>query len=209
MIDSPYRAKPGQKHNLAKVSTNDTGKFEAKEDAADATQKNLKRLSKLQELLYAEGKHAVLIVLQAMDTGGKDGAIEHVFSSVNPQGCDVTSFKVPTPLESRHDFLWRIHQAVPPKGMIGMRPAAQSLTMPTTSCADCTKTTASGGWHATQVSWLACWARTISAVDRRDPKRAPRSAMTCAKTSGSGRIAGDVRHGLVISFIASSRALSL
>ena len=120
MIDSPYRAKPGQKHNLAKVSTNDTGKFEAKEDAADATQKNLKRLSKLQELLYAEGKHAVLIVLQAMDTGGKDGAIEHVFSSVNPQGCDVTSFKVPTPLESRHDFLWRIHQAVPPKGMIGI-----------------------------------------------------------------------------------------
>jgi PPK2 family polyphosphate:nucleotide phosphotransferase len=120
MIDSPYRAKPGQKHNLSKISTDDTGDFEAKEDAADATAKNLKRLSKLQELLYAESKHAVLIVLQAMDTGGKDGAIEHVFSGVNPQGCDVTSFKVPTPLEARHDFLWRIHQAVPPKGMIGI-----------------------------------------------------------------------------------------
>jgi PPK2 family polyphosphate:nucleotide phosphotransferase len=120
MIDSPYRAKPGQKHNLAKVSTDDTGKFEAKEDAADATAKNLKQLSKLQELLYAQGKHAVLIVLQAMDTGGKDGAINHVFSGVNPQGCDVTSFKEPTPLELRHDFLWRIHQAVPPKGMIGI-----------------------------------------------------------------------------------------
>ncbi len=59
MIDSPYRVKPGQKHNLAKVSTDDTGKFEAKEDAAHSTEKNLKRLAKLQELLYAEGKHAI------------------------------------------------------------------------------------------------------------------------------------------------------
>jgi PPK2 family polyphosphate:nucleotide phosphotransferase len=120
MIDSPYRARPGQKHNLSKVSTDSTGDFADKQDAAAITDKNLKRLAKLQELLYAEGKHAVLIVVQAMDTGGKDGAIEHVFSSVNPQGCTVTSFKQPTHLELRHDFLWRIHQAVPPKGMIGI-----------------------------------------------------------------------------------------
>jgi PPK2 family polyphosphate:nucleotide phosphotransferase len=118
MIDSPHRAKPGQKHNLSKISTSDTGEFAGKEDAARATEKNLKKMAKLQELLYAEGKHAVLIVLQAMDTGGKDGAIEHVFSSVNPQGCNVTSFKQPTHLELRHDFLWRIHQAAPAKGMI-------------------------------------------------------------------------------------------
>jgi PPK2 family polyphosphate:nucleotide phosphotransferase len=118
MIDSPYRAKPGQKHNLSKVSTSSTGKFADKEDAVESTEKNLKKMTKLQELLYAEGKHAVLIVMQAMDTGGKDGAIEHVFSSVNPQGCNVTSFKQPTHLELRHDFLWRIHQAAPPKGMI-------------------------------------------------------------------------------------------
>jgi PPK2 family polyphosphate:nucleotide phosphotransferase len=118
VIDSPYRVKPGQKHNLSKVSTSDTGKFKDKEDAARPTEHNLKRLSKLQELLYAQNKHAVLIVLQAMDTGGKDGAISHVFSSVNPQGCTVTSFKQPTHLEARHDFLWRIHQAAPPKGMI-------------------------------------------------------------------------------------------
>jgi PPK2 family polyphosphate:nucleotide phosphotransferase len=120
MIDSPYRAKPGQQHNLSKVSTSSTGKFADKEDAAAETAKNLKRMSKLQELLYAEGKHAVLIVVQAMDTGGKDGAIEHVFASVNPQGCTVTSFKAPTHLELRHDFLWRIHDAAPPKGMIGI-----------------------------------------------------------------------------------------
>jgi PPK2 family polyphosphate:nucleotide phosphotransferase len=120
MIDSPYRAKPGRKHNLSKVDTASTGKFADKEDAAAETSKNLKRMAKLQELLYAEGKHAVLIVVQAMDTGGKDGAIEHVFASVNPQGCTVTSFKAPTHLELRHDFLWRIHQATPPKGMIGI-----------------------------------------------------------------------------------------
>jgi PPK2 family polyphosphate:nucleotide phosphotransferase len=120
MIDSPYRAKPGQKHNLSKVSTSATGDFADKDDATGDTERNLKKMAKLQELLYAEGKHAVLIVLQAMDTGGKDGAIEHVFSSVNPQGCSVTSFKQPTHLELRHDFLWRIHQAAPPKGTIGI-----------------------------------------------------------------------------------------
>jgi PPK2 family polyphosphate:nucleotide phosphotransferase len=118
MIDSPYRAKPGKRRNLAEISTSSTGKFKDKEDAAKSMEHNLKRLARLQELLYAQSKHAVLIVLQAMDTGGKDGAIEHVFSSVNPQGCTVTSFKQPTPLEHRHDFLWRIHQAAPPRGMI-------------------------------------------------------------------------------------------
>ena len=65
-------------------------------------------------------RHALLVVFQAMDAGGKDGAIEHVFSGVNPQGCTVTSFKVPSTLESKHDFLWRIHKACPPKGMIGI-----------------------------------------------------------------------------------------
>ena len=118
MNDSPYRVKPGKRHNLSEISTSDTGKFKDKEDCAESTEHNLKRLAKLQELMYAQGKHAMLIVLQAMDTGGKDGAIEHVFSSVNPQGCTVTSFKQPTHLELRHDFLWRIHQAAPPKGMI-------------------------------------------------------------------------------------------
>ena len=74
----------------------------------------------LQELLAAEGKHAVLVVLQGMDTAGKDGTIRHIFTGVNPQGCDVTPFKVPTPLEARHDFLWRAHNAVPAHGKIGI-----------------------------------------------------------------------------------------
>jgi PPK2 family polyphosphate:nucleotide phosphotransferase len=74
------------------------------------------RLGELQELLFAEGKHKILVVLQAMDTGGKDGTIRRVFSGVNPQGVHVASFKVPTPEELAHDYLWRVHKVVPGKG---------------------------------------------------------------------------------------------
>lgn len=120
MLDTPYLVEPDQKLHLKKYETDSTGPFKDKEDAAGKTAENLKKLDELQELLYAEAKHAILIVFQAMDAGGKDGAIEHVFSGVNPQGCQVTSFKVPSSLEIRHDYLWRIHQHVPPKGMIGI-----------------------------------------------------------------------------------------
>jgi PPK2 family polyphosphate:nucleotide phosphotransferase len=78
------------------------------------------KLEHLQDVLYAEHKRSLLIVLQAMDAGGKDGTVKHVMSGVNPQGCDVTSFKQPTIKELDHDYLWRIHQAAPAKGMIGI-----------------------------------------------------------------------------------------
>jgi PPK2 family polyphosphate:nucleotide phosphotransferase len=78
------------------------------------------RISDLQKVLYADGRFALLIVLQGRDASGKDGTIGHVFSAVNPQGCQVTSFKAPAELERRHDFLWRVHQNVPPRGMIGI-----------------------------------------------------------------------------------------
>jgi len=119
-IDSPYVVAPGRKFKLKDRATDDSGGFDGKSAAAEPTRKSLEQLDKLQELLYAEAKRALLVVFQAMDTGGKDGAIEHVFSSVDPQGCQVSSFKVPTPLERSHDFLWRVHTAVPPKGMIGI-----------------------------------------------------------------------------------------
>lgn len=79
-----------------------------------------KRLAELQDKLFAQSKKALLVVFQAMDAGGKDGAIKKVFDSVNPQGVRAASFKVPTPVELAHDFLWRIHQVVPPKGYIGI-----------------------------------------------------------------------------------------
>lgn len=120
MVPSPYLVAPGKKFKLADCPTDDTGQFKDKADARRSTKENLKKLDKLQEVLYAQGKHALLVVFQAMDGGGKDGAISHVFAGVNPQGCTVASFKVPTPLEAAHDFLWRIHAAAPARGMIGI-----------------------------------------------------------------------------------------
>ena len=105
---------------LADRDPDDTRGFDSKKAARRELQKNVERLAELQYLLYAEGKHALLIVLQAMDAGGKDGTIRHVMSGVNPQGCRVTSFKVPTPEELAHDFLWRAHKAVPKRGEIGI-----------------------------------------------------------------------------------------
>lgn len=83
-------------------------------------QGNIQELSKQQQLLYASRKHAILIVFQGMDTAGKDGAVQHVMSGVNPQGCEVFSFKVPTPEELDHDFLWRTNQRLPARGRIGI-----------------------------------------------------------------------------------------
>lgn len=120
MIDSPYLVRPGKKFKLSDFSTDDTDDFKDKSAARQVKKENLKKLSKLQDLLYAQSKHAVLIVLQAMDSGGKDGTIKHVFSGVNPQGCTVTSFKEPSHVELAHDYLWRIHAATPTRGTIGI-----------------------------------------------------------------------------------------
>ena len=120
MIKSDYLAEPGKKFRIEDWPTKENGKFKDKDDAAPAVAKLREKLIDLQELLYAESKHALLIISQAMDAGGKDGAIEHVFGGVNPQGCSVTSFKAPSTLERSHDFLWRHHLAMPPRGMIGI-----------------------------------------------------------------------------------------
>jgi len=120
MIDSPYLIEPGKGVRLDKFPTDDTGDFADKAEARDETEKLLNKLTDLQEVLYAGAEQAVLIVLQAMDAGGKDGTIRSIFSGVNPQGCSVTSFKAPSKNESAHDFLWRIHAGCPARGMIGI-----------------------------------------------------------------------------------------
>ena len=119
-IKSPYLVKPGAKIRLEDHPTDDMGSFKKEKDALAELEKHRSKLGELQEILFADGKHALLIVLQAMDTGGKDGTIRHIFSGVNPQGVTVTSFKVPTPLEAAHDYLWRVHAAVPRLGTIGI-----------------------------------------------------------------------------------------
>jgi PPK2 family polyphosphate:nucleotide phosphotransferase len=119
-IKSPYLVKPHAHVRLAEWPTSDTDGYKSEESAAPVLVKHRAQLADLQEVFYASEKKALLIVLQGMDTAGKDGTIRHIFSGINPQGCDVASFKVPTPLEARHDFLWRAHAAVPPRGMIGI-----------------------------------------------------------------------------------------
>jgi PPK2 family polyphosphate:nucleotide phosphotransferase len=112
--------KPGEKVKLAKWDPEDTLGWEKDHKTKVELEKSLVKLDKLQYLLYAEHKYALLIVLQGIDAAGKDGTIRHVMAGVNPQGCTVTPFKTPTPEEAAHDFLWRIHKAVPEHGDIGI-----------------------------------------------------------------------------------------
>jgi PPK2 family polyphosphate:nucleotide phosphotransferase len=116
-----YRVKPGHKIELKDYDPDDKSKFSGgKQDAEPRLAELVLKLDELQELLYAEHKHKILIVLQALDTGGKDGTIRAVFDGINPQGVHVASFKAPTPEEQDHDFLWRVHSQVPGKGEIGI-----------------------------------------------------------------------------------------
>jgi len=116
-----YRVKPGTKIKLADFDASDKSEFSGDKKEALAEVKALTdAMDELQEKLFAESTRAVLFVLQAMDTGGKDGTIRRVFGHLNPQGCHVASFKAPTSLELAHDYLWRISAALPRKGEIGI-----------------------------------------------------------------------------------------
>jgi PPK2 family polyphosphate:nucleotide phosphotransferase len=115
-----HRVKPGQRVSLQDKDAERCGGYSDKEAAAARTEHLRQRLDVLQARLYAEGRRAVLVVLQGIDTSGKDGTIRHVMSGVNPQGTLVASFKTPTALEKSHDFLWRAHAACPPLGYLGV-----------------------------------------------------------------------------------------
>ncbi|GIW25627.1 AMP/ADP-polyphosphate phosphotransferase [Meiothermus sp.] len=112
----PYRIEPNGSFRLEHFDPDDTSAIGGKQEALAALEALNKRLEELQELLFAEGKHKVLVVLQAMDAGGKDGTIRVVFDGVNPSGVRVASFGVPTEHELARDYLWRVHQQVPRKG---------------------------------------------------------------------------------------------
>lgn len=114
-----YRIDPGTNVNLADWDPNEKSEYPISKKEGKKLLPDLNSdLEALQELLYAENKHQILIVLQAMDTGGKDGTIRHVFEGVNPSGVRVASFKVPTQEELSHDYLWRVHKQTPRKGEI-------------------------------------------------------------------------------------------
>src|SRR5438132_10317041 len=111
---------PEKKLKLAKNDPADTFGHDDDHKSKARLDKTIKRLGDLQELFYAVRERALLIILQGMDAAGKDGTIRHVMSGVSPQGCSVKSFKVPNSQELAHDFLWRIHKAIPERGMIGI-----------------------------------------------------------------------------------------
>jgi PPK2 family polyphosphate:nucleotide phosphotransferase len=115
-----FRITEGTRVDLKDHPTDYRDKFTDKEQAAGDLAENIEQLAELQDTLYAQNIHALLLVFQAMDAAGKDSAIKHVMSGVNPQGCQVTSFKAPSAEELDHDYLWRCHRALPERGRIGI-----------------------------------------------------------------------------------------
>ncbi len=119
-LAEPYSVSDGGKFRLKDYDTSDTGDLKNKEQSQKIIDNRAGLLSNLQEKLYAQDRWAVLLIFQAMDAAGKDGAIKHVMSGINPQGCDVHSFKTPSNEELNHDYLWRAHKCVPERGKIGI-----------------------------------------------------------------------------------------
>jgi PPK2 family polyphosphate:nucleotide phosphotransferase len=119
-LAEPYRVSKGEKFRLKDYGTDDTGEVKNKEQSQRVIDNRAGLLTNLQEKLYAQDRWALLLIIQAMDAAGKDGVIKHVMSGVNPQGCDVHSFKTPSTEELNHDYLWRAHSRAPQRGMIGI-----------------------------------------------------------------------------------------
>ena len=120
MAEERFRVRPGKKLRLEDHDPGFTGRFEGKEDGRKHLEEGLEKLRDLQDKLYAQDEWAVLLVFQAMDAAGKDGAIKHVMSGLNPQGCQVFSFKAPSHEELAHHFLWRTARALPRRGQFGI-----------------------------------------------------------------------------------------
>src|SRR5947208_3523868 len=120
-LSKPYRVKSGNKFRLKDVDPGDTGrKSNEKERAKEMLQVGVEALAQLQDMLYGQDRWSVLLIFQAMDAAGKDGTIKHVMSGVNPQGCQVSSFKGPTSTDLDHDYLWRCQKVLPERGRIGI-----------------------------------------------------------------------------------------
>lgn len=120
-LSAPFRVSCGDTFRLSAVDPASTGDLApGKKEAKAALEDGVRQLSELQQTLYAQGQWGVILLFQAMDAAGKDGTIKHVMSGVNPQGCQVTSFKAPSSLELSHDYLWRVNRCLPERGRIGI-----------------------------------------------------------------------------------------
>src|SRR5271166_3156628 len=119
-LSDKFRVDTGKHFRLKDFDPADTGHWHSQKHAADAVQQGIERMAELQDKLYAQDRWALLLIFQAMDAAGKDGAIKHVMSGVNPEGCQVYSFKAPSSQELHHDFLWRTNYVLPERGHIGI-----------------------------------------------------------------------------------------
>jgi len=119
-LAKPYRVGDGDKFRLKDFDAQDTGEFKSKEEAKGLLEKSVAHIEELQDKLYAQDRWCLLLIFQAMDAAGKDGAIKHVMSGINPQGCQVYSFKAPSNEELDHDYLWRTTRNLPERGRIGI-----------------------------------------------------------------------------------------
>jgi PPK2 family polyphosphate:nucleotide phosphotransferase len=121
-LSKPYRVTKGKKFRLKDVDPGDTGKYtdKDKKQAKAALQEGVEALAELQDMLYGQDRWSVLLIFQAMDAAGKDGTIKHVMSGVNPQGCQVSSFKGPSSMDLDHDYMWRCVKELPERGRIGI-----------------------------------------------------------------------------------------
>src|SRR6201988_1354035 len=119
---APYRVTNGKKFRLKDVDPSDTGEAtsEDKSRAKELLERGVEVLAELQDVLYAQDQWSILLIFQAMDAAGKDGAIKHVMSGINPQGCQVFSFKSPSSEDLKHDFMWRCLKSLPERGRIGI-----------------------------------------------------------------------------------------
>src|SRR5690242_9621920 len=119
-LAKPYRVEHGKKFRLKDHDPGDTAKVHSEEHAEELLAKGVERMAVLQDMLYAQDRWGLLLIFQAMDAAGKDGAIKHVMSGINPQGCQVYSFKAPSAEELDHDYLWRCMKCLPNRGHIGI-----------------------------------------------------------------------------------------
>jgi PPK2 family polyphosphate:nucleotide phosphotransferase len=119
-VSRPYRVSDGSQFRLRDFDPGDRAGVKDKDRAQESLRRGVERLAELQDMLYAQDRYAVLLIFQAMDAAGKDSAIKHVMSGINPQGCQVYSFKAPSAEELDHDYLWRTNRCLPERGRIGI-----------------------------------------------------------------------------------------
>src|SRR3989441_2615646 len=156
-MSQPIRIPNGPRVRLNDFDPGDATRCRDKDEALEVLQQQVRRMAELQQVLFAQAGHALLIVLQGMDGAGKDGTIRHVMSGLNPQGCRVTAFKVPTAEERAHDFLWRVHRETPPSAGSASSTARSTRTCWRRASSSSRPARSGGSATTTSITSRSCW----------------------------------------------------